>query len=165
MLAARVILPQRRYADAVAMSAEVLRHAPDSVPALVVWATATARLLSTGWALYALASTLTEDAWFVEQFQSLRPAVSASADQEADAAFRKALALAPAALDVLMAYANFLWATRRFEEAEPILLKGVALSPGDYIINHALGAYVCVSPAGRGGRAIPQGSRREDASR
>ena len=58
--------------------------------------------------------------------------------KEAEAAFRKAIALEPASVEAKLALANFLWAAERAPEAEASLKEALAKEPQHLLANRML---------------------------
>ena len=61
--------------------------------------------------------------------------------KQAEAAFRKAIALEPASMDARLALANFLWAAQRAPEAEATLKEVLAKEPQHLLANRMLGVF------------------------
>ncbi len=64
---------------------------------------------------------------------------------EAEAAFRKAVEVAPKSVPVRLALANFLWAAGRRADAEQSLKDTLALDPKNLVANRALGVFYVAS--------------------
>ena len=138
--AATVMLSQGRFVDAADRMTPVLREHPDNPGALVAWGNATSRLFNSTAAIYALSLGENNDKYEATRNQ-LRSHVSAEDDRAAEAAFRKAVQLAPNISEAQLALVNFLWATGRPDDAEQ-LLRGLAdQNPKHTVINHALGSF------------------------
>ncbi len=59
--------------------------------------------------------------------------------KEAEAAFRRAIALEPSSVEAKLALANFLWAADRAPEAEATLKEAIAMQPQHLLANRMLG--------------------------
>ncbi|HWW86649.1 MAG TPA: tetratricopeptide repeat protein, partial [Vicinamibacterales bacterium] len=137
---AELMLSASRFIDAADVVAP-LRYNPDNADALILWGNATARLFNTTWALYSLADPIRSPTDFDRARLALRQAVTSYEDRAAEQAFRQALALAPDNTDASLALADFLWATGRAVEAEPLLKRVADQMPKHAAVNHALGSY------------------------
>lgn len=139
--AAESMLTRGRFDDVRVRMDEVLQSHPDNAQALMLHANALARLSGDGNALFALADKLDQPRRLAPARVDLRPLVSSSDDQKAEAELKKAIALDPANSSLQLALANLYWATGRFDEAEPLLRMFTAQAAGHAAANHALGAY------------------------
>jgi tetratricopeptide (TPR) repeat protein len=130
-----------RFVDAAQRMAAVLREQPENPGALIAWANATSRLLNITTAIIALGDVVEDHDRYEAARQQLRPRVSLEDDRAAEAAFRKALQLAPAMSEAKFGLVNFLWATGRLDDAEE-LLRGLADQNPQYPpVNRALGSF------------------------
>lgn len=141
ILAATQLLGNGRFLMAIDRSSELIRNHPEDVKIIILWGNATARLPSSGWALYRLPDTVRSTDDFDGARRELRPAVLEAEDAAAEVAFRKALRLAPTLMEAQLALVNFLWATGRPDEGEPMLKRLADQNPGHATINYALGAF------------------------
>ncbi len=120
-LAARLILGQSRFDDSLKITTRLLRQRPDDPELLVLWGTATARLINPTWALFKLGATGGTGPDYQTGCTNLRPRVGPEDDQRAEAALRKAVAAAPASVDAQLALINFLWAARRADDSRDLI--------------------------------------------
>lgn len=138
VLAASLVLREGRFVDAADRMKLVLSKDPKNVAARIVLGNATAQLRSSTWALERLPD-LTRSRDEALALDGLRPTTTSSDDRAAEEAFRKALDLAPTSTDAKLALVNFLWATGRRGEGEPMLRALADATPEHAIISQALG--------------------------
>jgi tetratricopeptide (TPR) repeat protein len=141
--AASMMLTRGRFVDATDRASAVLDRNPEHVKALVVFGSAKARLFNSTYALHSLAETLRLGQDYRRAIQELRktPASEPNADEIAEAAFSKALALSPTDFDAQLSRANFLWAVNRADDAEQVLRQFADENPQHHLANRALGMY------------------------
>ena len=140
IFAAQVLLSVRGF-DEVAdrMTAWLDKH-PDSVNAWIAFGNAKAGLSTPIRALAQLAMARTADELRIVS-QSVPRSATAAADAVAAEAFQRAMRVAPDAVDARIAWANFLVATQRVEEAKGILEEVLPGAPERPVVYHALGTY------------------------
>jgi predicted Zn-dependent protease len=140
VFAAQVLLSVGRF-DEVAdrMQAWLDKH-PASVDGWIAFGTAKAGLNSPTRALdrLALARTANE---LQNMSQSGSRRATAAADTVAAGAFQRAMGLAPDTVAARIAWANFLVATQRVEQAVEVLVEVVGCGPTRPVVIHALGTY------------------------
>jgi len=141
LLAARLILSQTRFVDAVERTSAVLKNHADDATALIIWGNATAHLLNSAWALDMLSAAIRDKNTFYDARRRFRQRTARADDDAAEAAFRKAERLAPTMTESQLALANFLWTAGRPDEGEAHLRRAAEQNPGDGIANRALGAF------------------------
>jgi tetratricopeptide (TPR) repeat protein len=146
--AASLMVAMRSYDKVLHRLEKVVADNPNQPAALIVMANARARLASS-----IVALTLGIAARTPEEFAAVprraRPGATAissagntrAADIQAEALFRRAIAVDSSAPQPQIALANFLWATDRARECESVL-KGLAdQHPEETVANLALGRY------------------------
>jgi tetratricopeptide (TPR) repeat protein len=141
LVAARLLLARGRFEDSATMSAQLQRERPNEVAPLILAGNAAARLYNSTWALYRLARTGGTGEDYERICTDLRPPGPVDRDRAAESALRKALQIEPNSIDAQLALANFLWAARRSDEAEPFLKVTADALPGHATINESLGLY------------------------
>jgi cellulose synthase operon protein C len=141
LLAATLMLPQKRFVDVADRMSTILQRDPNNVQALILWGNAVAHLNDSNWALYVLGDAMREGTPFEGARRGIRMARAAAADAAAEEAFRKARRIAPTVLETSLALANFLWAAGRPDQAEEPLKAVADQAPGHTVANYALGAF------------------------
>src|SRR5205814_10017963 len=141
VLAAPGLLEKGFWSDAVEPLAHVLEDEPDNIEAVIAWGNGTAHQFTSSSALERLAEVIGDADKYEGARMWLRPATAQADDAAAEQALRKAVRLAPSVVEARMALANFLWATGRPDEAEPLLEALADQQPDHQIINHALGMF------------------------
>lgn len=131
----------RKFLDGKLRSTELLKNYPNDPNVLILWGNATAHLQDNTWALYTYPDVVRSADHVETVRRTLRKEVAEYEDAEAGDAFHKAARLAPTSWDARIALVNFLWATARPDEAEPMLKALADESPRHAVVNHALGAY------------------------
>lgn len=140
LLAARAMLASRSFDEVVTRTTAFLAKHPNRPRLRVMLAMGRAQLPNQTIALTRASNARTRGALNTLP-RRLERKVTRDADAAAEADFRQALAEAPDNMDVQMAWANFLVATGRIEEAEPVL-RTMAESPKPRPrALHALGNY------------------------
>jgi tetratricopeptide (TPR) repeat protein len=141
VLEANLLLQSGSFLDASVLSARLLHDHPEDVNVIILWANAKAHLFSSGWVLYELPISAHSADDVDRARHDVRPEVPPEDDMEAEAAFRKALRLAPNLMDAQLALVNFLWAIGHPEEGEGILRRLAEQNPSHAAINYALGTF------------------------
>ena len=141
VLEANLFLQSGSFLDASVLSARLLRDHPEDVNVIILWANAKAHLFNSGWVLYELPISAHSADDVDRARHDVRPEVPPEDDMEAEAAFRKALRLAPNLMDAQLAFVNFLWAIGHPEEGEGILRRLAEQNPSHAAINYALGTF------------------------
>ena len=131
----------RKFFEARARSSRLLESHPDDPDLLVGWANSTSRLPDTSWALYTFPDRVVSADGFDKVRRSLRREIPESDDAEAGAAVRKARRLAPDSWQIQLALVNFLWATGRPDEAEPMLKDLADRNTGHVVVSYALASF------------------------
>ncbi len=140
-LAARMILGQSRFDDSLRITTGLLRQRPDDAELLVLWGTATARLINPTWALFKLSATGGIGPDYEAGCTTVRPRVGPEDDRLAEAALRKAAAAAPDSVDVQLALINFLWAARRADDSRDVLRTLAENQPAHGLVNEIAGYF------------------------
>ena len=131
----------RKFFEARARSSRLLESHPDDPDLLVGWANSTSRLPDTSWALYTFPDRVVSADGFDKVRRSLRREIPESDDAEAGAAVRKARRLAPDSWQIQLALVNFLWATGRPDEAEPMLKDLADRNTSHVAVSYALASF------------------------
>lgn len=164
--AAELMLDQQRFVDVQARMTAILKQQPDNVNALMLLGNAIAHIQNSAWAIFSLAESILNPYEFTATRGDIRPGTARSDDEAAEAAFRSALQLAPESMEVKFAFANFLWATGRPDEAEPYLKAFADAYPGYALANHALGNFYLSRRRDREGeRYLKEASKQGPAGR
>lgn len=164
--AAELMLDQQRFVDVQARMTAILKQQPDNVNALMLLGNAIAHIQNSAWAIFSLAESILNPYEFTATRGDIRPGTARSDDEAAEAAFRSALQLAPESMEVKFAFANFLWATGRPDEAEPHLKAFADGYPGHALANHALGNFYLSRRRDREGeRYLKEASKQGPAGR
>jgi tetratricopeptide (TPR) repeat protein len=138
--ATRVLLLSRRFDDAKARMVALLAKNPNDVDALLLHASALAALRDPASAIEEIEEALKVSPDSSQAYVSLGAVRMQSGEaKEAEAAFRRAVALEPAAVDPKLALANFLWAAERVPEAETLLKEALAIDAQHLLANRMLG--------------------------
>ena len=138
--ATQVLLLARRFEDAKARVAALLKKNPKDVEALLLHANAMAALRDPAGAIAEIEEALKVSPDSSRAFVNLGAVRMQSGEaKEAEAAFRQAIALAPSSVDAKLALANFLWAAERAAEAEAIIKEALAKEPQHLLANRMLG--------------------------
>jgi tetratricopeptide (TPR) repeat protein len=137
----QMMLSASRWADAAEWTKLLLTANPNDVDALVLSANGMARMMHSTWAIWRLgeAMRLREDVATVQR--ELRPSTLAADDRQAETRILRAVALDPAHVEARFALANFLWATGRLAESEPILRPLADELPSHWLANRALAQF------------------------
>ncbi|MGE0815635.1 MAG: tetratricopeptide repeat protein [Vicinamibacterales bacterium] len=141
LMAARLVLVQGRFDDSVALTNGLLNDRPDDPALLILWATGTAKLINTASALMELGPTGGQGTEYERACARVRPRVAPEQDRAAEAALRRAVSLAPESTDAKIALVNYLWATRRAEDAGDLLRTLADALPGHALLNEAAGHF------------------------
>jgi tetratricopeptide (TPR) repeat protein len=137
--AIQIFLLAGRYEDAKVRATTMLAKNPRDVDALVLRATAMAGLKDTAGALAEMEQALKVSPDDSRTFMNLGFVRSEVGNaSEAEAAFKTALALAPASVDPHLAYANFLASAGRAAEAESELQNALTIEPRHLLANRML---------------------------
>src|SRR5262245_247581 len=129
------------FYNARTRAASMLKNHPDDPNLLIQWANANAGISNSYWALYTFPDVVPSLNEFNTIRRRLRQGIPEADDAEAGAAIRKARRTAPGEWEVNVAMVNFLWATGRPEEAEPMLKELADQAPREPIVNYALAKY------------------------
>jgi tetratricopeptide (TPR) repeat protein len=139
--AAELLLGPGWYVDAAERAAAVLQQQPENISALMILGNAKARLRSSALALFKLDEAVRLGGDEERVRADLRSNVSSSDDRAAEEAFRKAVRIDPTHLSAQIALANFLWATRRADEAEQPLKFVAEREQSGGFTNRVLGGF------------------------
>jgi tetratricopeptide (TPR) repeat protein len=135
------LLSTGQFIDATDRIAPILRAEPDNPAVLILSGNASAHLLNSTWAMYQLDDAIRAGREVTAERTDLRPRTSPDDDKAAEAAFRKALRLAPDLTEAQFALADLLWETGREEEAEPLLKRAADRNPTHILANRLLGLF------------------------
>jgi tetratricopeptide (TPR) repeat protein len=139
--AGRLLLVARNFEDAKTRAKQAIALNPKDPEGLILLGNISAGLKDFNGAITdyenAIALNNGEDLAAYENLATLQNVRGAKADAEAN--FRKAVAVAPKSLSAREALANFLWTTGRTADAEGILHDALASAPDDVALNRALG--------------------------
>jgi tetratricopeptide (TPR) repeat protein len=143
--AGALLLLAEQFEDAQTRARNALNLEPANVDALVLLAHAKAGLKDLDGALTQYQEAVATDA-NDRVLAGLGAIQFARGDRvDAEANFRKAVAVAPQSVTAHLALANFLWAAQRLPEAEGELKKALELEPGNLFANRALGQFYAIS--------------------
>jgi tetratricopeptide (TPR) repeat protein len=147
--ATQVLLLAGRFEDAKARAAALLAQNPNDVDALLLQASAMASLRDPAGATTQIEEALKVSPESSQAFARLGVVRLQSGEaKEAEAAFRRAVALDPSSVDAQLALASFLWAAGRTPEAEAILKQALATQPQHFLANRMLaGLYLATGRA------------------
>jgi predicted Zn-dependent protease len=150
LLAADMLMPMGRHAEAVERMNRLLTKSPHNVGAIVRIGIAKASLRNSTWALFQLKDSIGDDARFETERTKVRTVNGDTDDAAAEYWLWAALGEAPDSHYAQIALANFLWATGRPDESEELLR---AAMPAYAIAVNALG--VLLASRGRFAEAEP----------
>jgi tetratricopeptide (TPR) repeat protein len=148
LLAARMMLPMRKYDEVLHRLQKVVANNPNNATLFVEMGNATAHLASS-----IVALTLGASARDLDEFSGVarksRPGITPSSspgntsegDAQAETLFRRAITIDPSAEKPQLAFANFLWATDRVKDSEPVLRDLVDRHPENALASLAIGQY------------------------
>ena len=138
--ATQVLLLGGRFEDAKARAASLLQKNDKDVEAMLLHANAMAALRDPAGAVGQIEEALKISPDNSKVYVNLGVVRMQSGEaKQAEAAFRKAIALEPASVDPRLALANFLWAAERAPEAEATLKDVLAKEPQHLLANRMLG--------------------------
>jgi len=139
--ATRFLLMGRRFEDAKARAAALLKKNPNDVDALLLSANAMASLRDPEGATKEIQEALKVQPDDSRAFVSLGAIqMTTGAKKEAEDAFRRAITLKPSSVEAHLALANFLAASARLNEAEQELKQSIALDQKNVLANRMLAA-------------------------
>jgi tetratricopeptide (TPR) repeat protein len=137
--ATQALLLAGRFEDAKARVAALVKKNPKDVEALLLHANAMAALRDPAGAIAEIEEALKVNPNSGPAFVNLGAVRMQSGEaKQAEAAFRKAIELEPASVDVRLAFANFLWAAERALEAEVAIKEAIAKEPQHLLANRML---------------------------
>lgn len=138
--AGQVLLLAGRFDDAKGRASALLARNANDVEALLLHANALAALRDPDGAVTQIEEALEIDPQSSEAFVTLGAVRMQSGQaKEAEAAFRRAITLAPSSIDPKLALANFFWSTNRLNEAEAALTDALRDDPQHLLANRMLG--------------------------
>ena len=138
--AGQVLLLTGRFDEARGRAATLLARNADDVDALLLHANALAALRDPEGAVAQIEEALAVDPDSSEAFVTLGTVrMQGGQAKEAEAAFRRAVSLAPSQVEPRLALVNFFWSTNRLPEAEAALLEVLAADPRHLLANRMLG--------------------------
>jgi tetratricopeptide (TPR) repeat protein len=139
--ATQLLLIARRYQDAKARAANLLKANPNDVDALLLSANAMAGLKDPAGATKEIEEALKVAPADSRVFLSLGGVqMSSGGRKEAEDSYRRAIQLQPSSVDAHLALANFLFSSARHNEAEQELKQSVALDAKNVLANRMLAA-------------------------
>ena len=137
--ATQLLLIGGRFDDAKARASNYLERHPQDVDLLLLRASAMAALKDPAGAVSEIEEALKVRPDDSRAFMNLGTVRMRTGDaKEAEAAFRRAIALAPNAVDPQLALANFLWAAERPTEAEQGIKYALSINPKHLLANRML---------------------------
>jgi tetratricopeptide (TPR) repeat protein len=141
LLAVAGLIGQSQFVDAADRISPVLKSNPDDAAALVLFANASAQLVTVTWALVKLEEAMRLGRDVEAARLHLRPMTLASNDRDAEHAFRRALGIAPTMPEARLGFASFLWAAGRLDEGADVLRRAADDDPGHAFLSRALGLF------------------------
>jgi tetratricopeptide (TPR) repeat protein len=139
--AIRWMLALSRFTDAADRARALLKSKPDDGEVLVLLGCAKARLRLPEIAIAELEPVLRRGEPIESARKDLRPNPSAADDRAAEAAYRRAYALAPDRAGTRVALAAFLWAAGDANEGAALIRIAADQDPGDVRLNRVLGLF------------------------
>jgi tetratricopeptide (TPR) repeat protein len=139
--AIQLLLVARRFDDAKARAANLLKKDPRDLDALLLSANAMAALKDPDSATKEIEEALKVAPEDSRAFVSLGGIqMGSGASKEAEASYRRAIALKPSSVEAHLALANFLFSSRRLDEAEQELKQSIAVDSRNVLANRMLAA-------------------------
>jgi putative PEP-CTERM system TPR-repeat lipoprotein len=139
--ATQLLIIARRYQDAKARAASLLKTNPADVDALLLSANAMAGLKDPAGATEEIEEALKVASGDSRVFLSLGGIqMSSGARKAAEESYRRAISLKPSSVEAHLALANFLWSSARHNEAEQELKQSIALDAKNVLANRMLAA-------------------------
>lgn len=139
--AGTLLLAAGRAQDAMARADKALAIKPMYPDALVLRGNALAGLHDLDGAIEQMQQAIALDPTAVRQTNLGYLQLAKGRREEAEAAFRQALAADPKSVQAAIAMAQFLWMTGRVDEAESALKAALALDAGNVVANRALATF------------------------
>jgi tetratricopeptide (TPR) repeat protein len=144
--AGNALLMAGRFEDARTRADQVLVRDPQHVSALILRANALAGLRDLDGALADLEEAVAAQPQRGQTYAALGAIQQLRGEQpEADGAFKKAVEIDPSSAAARLAYANYLLASQRVEEAEAQLTSALSLDDTNVMINRALALFYVVT--------------------
>ena len=143
--AGSMLLAAGRTEDAKARADKVLALSPKNAKALVLRASALAGLTDLDGAITQIQAAIALDPTAGSQTNLGLFQLAKGRREEAETAFRRAIATDPGSVPARLALGQFLWATGRAEEAEAAFKAALALDAGNVGANRALATFYVAS--------------------
>lgn len=138
--AGQVLLLSGRFDDARGRATMLLARDANDVDALLLHANALAALRDPEGAVTQIEEALEVNPESSDAFLTMGAVrMQRGQSSEAEAAFRRAITLAPTRVDPRLALVNFLWSSGRLPEAETVLHEALAVDPRHLLANRMLG--------------------------
>jgi tetratricopeptide (TPR) repeat protein len=137
--ASQLLLAAGRFEDAKSRAAKILEKDPKDVDGLLLQAGAMAGLQDPAGAVTQIEEALKVSPDSSQAFLNLGVVrLQTGQSKEAEAAFRRAVDLAPSTVNPKLALANFLWAAGRGTEAEASIEQALTIEPQNLLANRML---------------------------
>src|SRR5262245_7504451 len=144
--ATQILLLARRFDDAKARTAALLARNPKDIDAILLHASALSALKDPDGAVAEIEDALKIDPGNSRALVNLGAVQTTAGDTaQAEASFKKAIALDAKAPNAHLAYANFLWSADRPLDAEAQIKQALAAEPRHPLANRMLGALYMAS--------------------
>src|SRR5450759_3295139 len=137
--AGQLLLLAGRYEEARARARKILDKNPKHVEAQILFANALAGVKDLDGAIKELEQAIALDPQRSLSYTNLGAILYTKGNREqAETAFRNAVAMDAKSVNARLALANFLWATDRASDAEGLLKEALALEPNNLLAHRAL---------------------------